>query len=381
MRAIKIFIFFGLVTIVVYSCVNNDLSPRQEDTTIQLRWSRAYPTEKREDVITGLAWDLSFLGASLQKGSLSKALAWQSESLLELDLSKVGFNDEALKAFSQLITAIKASEEYSKKNGIDIGRFVMLTLNSSNHYYAITGIKKSLNSFRSHYEFEEKKMLVVNSGVSKIERLIEISIPSNKKIAFIAQEGKRSVTGEFVTTGYEVLDVMNNGQLRFAIYDKYGQLELASDTSSTFSGKPAKCLWCHEININTISVTPTIIGYYTSDEFKLKVLEFNNAIKDFRTTLISDIDFSKTQDHTFMELLYIAFMEPSEDRLSKEWSLSLSEVQQRVGSLSTHQHSEFPFLGSQLFKRSEVDRLSPYSSIQVPSNAREPSSYEPDLIH
>ncbi len=73
-------------------------------------------------------------------------------------------------------------------------------------------------------------------------------------------------------------------------------------------------------------------------------------------------------------------MEPSPFRLVNEWNVPASNVEQTLSSLATHQHGEFPFLGEKLFRRSEVDTFSPYSPLQVPEDARESSSFEPDWI-
>ena len=102
-------------------------------------------------------------------------------------------------------------------------------------------------------------------------------------------------------------------------------------------------------------------------------------LNTYRKSLRQDIDYSKTLDHTFTEILYISFMEPSAERLASEWGIPVEQVTEKLKGLPTHTHHEFPYLGT-LYNRKDVESLSPYSIIRVPESAREPSEYEPDLI-
>ena len=110
---------------------------------------KGYPEETKEDVITGLTWGLSFLGAALPAEDLSTAVEWKSENQFLLNLEKVGFNQDARQAWKAILDTLKKSEEYKLHGGIDVGRFITLTLNSTNHYYAITGAEERYADFRS----------------------------------------------------------------------------------------------------------------------------------------------------------------------------------------------------------------------------------------
>lgn len=377
-----IYFCIGCILIIVYSCVYEDL-PATEDLKINLRWVQSYPDETTEDVVIGLKWGLSFLGAELPKGSMDKVAIWISSSDLSLDLSAAGFNNEAEQSLMKIIRVLKTSEEYKLFNAIDVGRFIVLTLNSSYHYYAITGAKESLNSFRATYFFDNKQFAATSSSVAFGQRLIELpATDTSDKMAFIAHEGHGEIEeGTFQPAEFEVLSVMPNGQLRFALYDFEGKLKSSASPEFTTAGKPTKCLWCHEISLQVLHSVPIPVeGFYTPQEFVLKVQEFSAAIKNYRTTLNGEIDFNKTEEHTLLELLYIGFMEPSAFRLASEWDMSLSTVEQTLNQLPTHPHGEFPFFGDKLYRRSDIDTLAPYLPLQVPEDARELSSYEPDWI-
>lgn len=383
MRSFKIIVIGIILCIVWYSCVDHDLHHNKTgDGQIVLRWIKGYPGETRQDLTTGLAWNLSFLGAKLPKGSLDSAIQWRNETMFSLSLSDFGFSTEALNALNILISELKKTEEYQAKGGIDVGRFIMLTLNSSYHYYAITGAKRSLLEFKANYKFETTQGAVVNSSIAKGHRLVSLAQGSKiSQIAFVAAEGKGLITdGTFQEVEYEALDIMPNGQLRFALYDINGNLKASASPELTDAGKPAKCLWCHEIKIQSLNVMPSVSGYYPYDEFKTILQDEQNILDLYRMTLESDIDFAKRQDHTFLELLYISFMEPSTFRLSQEWSMTETDVQAMVNGLKSHKHHEFPFLGDKLFTRKDVDDFTPYTIARVPEDAREYSAYEPEII-
>jgi hypothetical protein len=366
-----------------YSCANNDLLVPPHDLQIQLRWIKSYPTETKNDVMTGLRWTLSFLGANLPKGSMEKAVLWDGEKTFRLDLIAVGFSVAAQQPLSELIAVLKNSNEYRIHGSFDIGRFTMLTLNSPYHYYEITGAKKRLVEFRSLYDFEEKKAGIIHSSIAVGHRVVEISKTNVfHKIAFIGIEGEGSVVeNSFEAKEFETLDFMPNGQLKFALYDLDGNLKSAASPSLTRAGKPAKCLWCHEIRLlPPFQDDNQLSEYWSTEEFENMVDERTKLVDQYRKGLNTEIDFSKTQDHTKAELLYLSFMEPSAERIADEWGISLNEVRSRLNGLPIHPHDEFSFLGSQLYHRKDIDHLAPYENIKVADDARDMSVYEPDLI-
>lgn len=349
-------------------------------TTIQLKWNSAYQTQTKQEVEIGFLWALSFLGADLPKGSFHEAIFWNGDKL-NINFSGLGFNEKGLDAISRLIYLFKQSEEYKKTGAIDLGRFIALTLNSSKHYYAITGIAKTFDEFKRGKIFDRKQFVATNSTISSHDRIIDLPDSSNMdyiKDAYIANECTGKVSeGNNKITSFEVAEQMRNGQFRFAIYDTTGILLSAANGAA---GKPAKCLWCHEIYIQTLHADQVDEpSFYSAEQFKYIVLRNTSVLRNYRNTLTSDIDYERKQDHTFTELLYISFMEPSAERLALEWGMSLESVKEKLAGLSTHLHAEFGYLGK-LYFRDEVDKLAPYTSVIPPSSAREKSLYEPDLI-
>lgn len=347
---------------------------------IVLKWNKAYSTDTKKNAETGLLWSLSFLGAELPKGSFNQAIKWNKNNL-HLNLSKVGFTENSLIAFSKLLVHFKASEEYKKNKAIDIGRFIALTINSSNHYYAITGMPKTFNEFKKNKLFDTKQFAATNSSIASNDRIIDLpdsTIEDYQRMAYISNECiGRIKNSENEIYEYEVKEQLPNGQFRFAIYDTTG---LLINSAKKNSGKPAKCLWCHESNIQPL-FTKQIDepGFYDSKLFEYIIAKKTNSLKTYRNKLNSDVDYEKKQDHTKMELLYITFMEPSAERLALEWNMGIDKIQKRLKGQSTHKHPEFNFLGD-LYNRNDIDNLASYKSIKPPSDAREQSEYEPDLI-
>jgi hypothetical protein len=371
----------AIVSLILWnSCKYHDLGIKPDNLQINLRWVKAYPTETKADVVTGLTWSMSFLGA---RSPADSAIRWANETQFLLDVEKLGFNGEAQSAWRAILDTLKASDEYNVQGAIDVGRFVTLTLNSTNHYYAITGAKSRYADFRAKYNFDEKKAAIVKSTIAFGSRLIEISDAKEfEEIAFVATEGEGSIeSNTFIEKEFEALDLMPNGQLRFALYDLNGNLKTSASKSLTAAGKPAKCLWCHETSLIPPFVDDhQLSGYYSSEEFKNILANRTEMIRAYREKLGAKI-FTAIPNHTKAELLYLSFMEPSSSRLASEWGLAESEIEKKLDEQATHPHHEFSFLGETLYNRNEIDHFAPYRNIQTPSDPRNASADEPDFIH
>ncbi len=379
-KVINSLLCFLLLAICLNACVKDNQIELSPFVAINLKWNKAYANETREQVEIGLKWTLSVLGAKLPKNI--EVLQWQDNQTLQLNINNAGFNESARLALNQLISQLKTSEEYKVNNAIDIGRFIMLTLNSSNHYYKITGAKPTYLEYRKLFKYSNVLAAIVESSISIGQRKIEL--PESNLVnewSYISTEGSGSIfDGSYRVGEYEAFDIMPNGQLRFTVYDVNGKLALSANNTLSSAGKPAKCLWCHESTIQTSFVGQTSVpGFHTIDSFKSIIAAQKTKLFSYQTSLNSDIDFTKRQDHTFMELLYISFNEPSAERLALEWHTNVEKVKQIMNGLPTHEHPEFPYLGM-LYDRKDADIKAPFKTIRVPDSAREFSDYEPDLI-
>lgn len=370
-----------VILLALTSACAEDPPPATDNASlaINLRWVASYPRERQSDVESGLLWTLSFLGAGLPDEGPS-ALTWSGD-VVTLRLDRAGISAEALPHWERLVTAMKASGEYRSSGALDIGRFVALTLCSAWHYYALTGASPRYEDARAEHELDPQPVAIIESSVAIGNRLIEMPVPSSG-IAFVAHEIAGSVQeGRFEIVEHELLAVMPNGQLRFALYDLAGALKPSASATLTAAGKPSKCLWCHETHLlGPFEGRTSIDGYQSLRDFERGLAELSDRLSRHRTSLRSRIDFGREQDHTYAELLYLGFYEPTIERLANEWRITEESARELLSGFPTHPHSEFPFLGDALYRRSEVDVLAPYDVLEVPTDPREPSGYEPNLL-
>lgn len=381
MRSVAPYLVSFVLALFGLGCSHHEAAPRRPELTIQLRWVKGYPSENKHNVETGVNWVLSFLGAALPSGSAA-VYSWHG-NVLVVDLDAAGVLPETVPAWISVLGALKASGEYRTTGALDVGRFVMLTLCSSRQYFALTGAPPTFADFQARHPQERKAAAIVQSGIAKGNRLVEVG-PGGRigDIFFVAFEGTGSIAdGSFRKAELETLDFMPNGQLRFALYDLAGHQKLGTTSELTAAGKPSKCLWCHEIGLQQAYRNVTnVAGYYSPEELRTIVQERMSAVQAYRGTLRSRIDFRRTNDHTYAELLYLSFAEPSAARLSLEWNEPEDKVKAMLAGYKTHAQQERPVLGVRLYDRQDIDRFAPYQTIPVPSQIRESGGYEPDLL-
>lgn len=364
------------------SCKRSDNKIENGDQFIRLNWYKSHKGETKENAETGLIWAMSFLGAKWPKESYNSALIWIDSTCIHLDLKNAGFSQKALEAFSPLILKLKQSDEYKKRGGIDIGRFIMLTLNASNHYYKISGAANRLNEYTQPYTYSPNKAAIKESAISYGQRIMLLPEGNNPFIwSFLSKEGSGDIEqNTFLQKESEVFDIMENGQLRFNMFDEKGDRLLAANALFSSAGKPAKCIWCHEINIQfPFFANSSVHGYMPLDSLKLRIPQLQLQLENARKTLNSVVDFNKKQDHVYTEILYISFCEPSAYRLAQEWQTTEEIVLTQLSKFETHTYPEFPILGS-LYHRKQADQFAPYRSVTTPDLAREAGGYEPNLI-
>jgi hypothetical protein len=372
-------VVFG-VALVLSFC--SQIKPR--DLKINLRWVKSYDGENLENIQKGLFWSMAFAGAELPKEVAKNGFVLKSKDVIEIDFSILGFDKNSQEKWQNLIEYAKNTEEYKKNNTIDLSRFLVFTVYSSWHYYQITGVSTNLgdslkNTIKSN---KLSAFAVTNSCVAKGHRLLKYQIePDILKSKFLAVEGKGSlIDSSFGADKFEVIDLMPNGQLRYAIYNIDGGLVPYSPTDYGQAGKPAKCMWCHEGIISPLFTdNQEVRGFKKPAEFNQEMIQFQQILNAFRKSQPSVLTLESHKDHTFAELLYIGFMEPSIERLSVEWGVSVAAVKSKLKNLTTHRHHEFDFLG-ELYDRKEVEKFAKFSSVPFPDSIREPNENEPNIF-
>ena len=382
MRAFSQLLLILLLVIAPGGCA------RQAEVTdardlIRLHWVQAYDSETLTDAQRGLLWGLSWLGASLPANA-PRALVWEGY-IVTLDIGAVGVVPGTEDAWRALLASLRDSDEYRAQGAIDIGRFLALALGSSRHYFALTGAVPEYQAARQRFRFNGTRMAVVQSGVAREQRLIELAEAGNaREIAFVAHEGTGSLTdGSFASHETEMMDFMPNGQLRVALYDHAGHLKVSATEALTRAGKPAKCLWCHEVRLLPAMNNHTDVpGYLTTAEFDQQIAQRMALIEAARSGLDSQVSFGRWQEHTLAELLYLTFLEPTAERVAREWHVTPEEAARRLaGKPAIHGRGEFALLGETRYARADVDALAPWRAVPVAASAREPSAYEPASLN
>ena len=189
------------------------------------------------------------------------------------------------------------------------------------------------------------------------ERLVELNPLSTDTplpaFAFRASEGEGSLTdGSFVAEEFEVMDMMPNGQQRFAVYGDDGALRAAAAISA--AGQPGRCMWCHEAILQRgTPKNASADGFLTTEEFLAEIDAGQAAIDTARAGLgDTAIDWERYEQHEWAERLTRSYLEPSAERVAAEWGVDVAEVE--VLGLGTHIDEEYPDLGD-LLLRADVD--------------------------
>ncbi|WP_284653707.1 hypothetical protein [Flavobacterium terrisoli] len=366
----KNLILYLFVTFLL-SCTNDSYSDLiGGETTLNLKWHKAYADDNIDKSLIGLKWALSYMGATLPS---SNAGFSNTENVITINIKHLGFSPDAQQKLLKLSEKIKTTSEYQTNNAIDLGRYVALLLGASEHYYEIIGTPNTLNEVLSQYTLLPQKGYVNNSNVSLEHRVIRFSEQNGFNQLFLSEEVD-PVTGEIYE--YETIELLPNGQLRFGIFDIMGNRKNNADATHSNAGKPAKCMWCHESTINQMfNPQNDYVGYLTYAEFQSTLIGYRESNRTQKLALTDGVDFAQTQQHTLTELLYISFMEPSAERLSIEWNMPLEQVENLLSGLPTHVYDEFPFLGN-LYSRQDVEALAPFQGITVSTHVREASTIE-----
>lgn len=365
-------------------CDVPDFSRLDEPNKIVLKWNKGYETQTRSDVMRGMIWSFSWMGAELPDSCYFHAVHPLDSVTFEVNLDSLGFNETASEALLIICDSIRRTPEYTARGSIDIGEFMMLTLGSTWHYYAITGVPKTLEEFKAKYQLDNHPFVfgVTKSSIAEGHRKILFSRDTALfHCGFMAVEGEGSlIDGTFTETLYECFDIMPNGQLRFMIYGKNGNLISGSPQAVGDAGKPTKCLWCHETSIQSLFIDNTPVnGMLTNEEFLLLRDSMQASLQRYRLALKSEMNFENHPEHTLGELLYITYMEPTLMHIANEWDTTEAAAQVILQHKRSTVFEEFDYIG-RVYSRTDVNSLDSITNIEVPASARE-TGEEVDFLH
>jgi hypothetical protein len=373
MKKFKTYFFLIILFSACFSCTKITVEEISSRDTIHLKWNKSYEDDSIEKAEIGLYWGYSIIGAKV----LNSIVLPSNNSTFTVNIDEIVLDENALEKIKVLHNRIKETDEYKLKKSIDLGRYISLLIGSSEHYYAITNVPNKLDELLSNYTLNNSKGYVDNSSVSLKHRIIEYSNQENTKQLFLSTEINPQNN---IIVEYETIEIMENGQLKFGIFNASKNRVNVANKEHTNAGKPAKCIWCHESNINRLFTSQgNFPGFLSSIQLNDTLIKFNNSLREQQNSLIDGVKYNNSQEHVQLEIAYITFMEPSALRLSKEWNVSETEVKTILSTLPTHLHQEFPFLGD-LYDRNDVEKFAPFKSLEVSTRVREESEIEVNHI-
>lgn len=337
---------------------------------VPLRWVSGAEEDDWANARAGVAWSLSLLGAEppADGAAFDEVVVGDGVVDFTLDLGAAGFPDAALPAVEAAVAPLLASDEVAVTGRMDVGRMLVLTLYAPGRYYAITGACPDVDGWRARIR-EESVYGVTTSQLVAGERWVrfQAGAAAVADVALLAEEGEGSLAGDFVVTERETVDVMANGQQRFAVYDADGALIPAS--THTPAGQPGKCMWCHELTIQR--GTPEnagVSGALTWAEFDAEADALDALLAAWRGGRDTEVPWATPDVHEWGELVVLQFLRPPAARIRREYGdVALDALDARV-------EDEHPQLG-ELYWRAAVDAAyAPFLPLPVPEDFREPDA-------
>ena len=349
----------------------DEASVEPSSLVVPLRWTAEPGGIGWEQVEAGLAWSLTNLGAlPPPDGWITHIESHGYTISFKIDFAQAGFDPQAEAALRAAVKPLQASDEVAVLGSVDVGRLLMRTVYAPWRYYSITGACAELSSWESLAAAEAiEEYGVTLSLLTTDDRLITLNAgpwEDVSEIAFSTRSGAGVLQDPLVSEEVEVIDLMGNGQQRYAVFDAQGQLSPAADPAVILAGQPGKCMWCHEGALMTGSPTnPTTRPHLSYPEWITRMSQMQALQDAHRQTLESAADFTDRQAHTDGELLVREFLWPTPDRMQREWGVTADELAEILenNDVETTLDNEYPSRGPIL---SRVDLDSVYAAELAP---------------
>lgn len=324
-------------------------APRPE-AEFRLAWYPADETETWDDVEVGLDWAWSQMGALPPPGTANGTRT----SVDGVVTFPVALDDLALPPSAREVVDTVVAELSPAGEPVDIGRFLMRSLHEPARYAAMTGACPTRGEWAAARQAADPLLYAVTTSLLTSEdRRVALNAGPTVvgAIGYLAESGEGSLAdGTFTPREAEVVDVMPNGQFRYAVYGEDGALLPAGEHAPT--GTPGKCAWCHEDHIQAGSdANASAEGYIDHATWTSERVAAQAVLDSYRASLATSIDFSPPV-HEAAERLVEGFLFPDDRRVALEWGVSEAAVRILLGG-GTADQEEFGWTGRH--RRADVD--------------------------
>lgn len=313
-----------------------------------------------------LDWNLSWLGA-LPPADQGHLEVWELGSdrvRFGLHLDQVGWPADRVPVAQAALEELMASDEVAQEGAADVGRFLMTTLHEPWVYYALTQPCPTAQDWQAAFlSGPVQSYSVTVSLLSPGDRFVQFADgpwtdPSD--LHLLAQTGTGSLEdGDFVATEHETVDVMANGQQRFATYDHTGALRPSADPEVVNAGQPGRCMWCHEGSLQVgTPANPGQPGGLDYAGWAAATTEMQGVIDAHRAGLDTSVPFADHPSvHTWGERMVRDFLLPTPDRVAGEWGIPLAQLEARADAEGwlRADDPEWPERGP-VYRRADVDQ-------------------------
>lgn len=330
---------------------------------VPLRWVRAYDGDSWERARAGLWWQLGNLGALPPVGEPGILVQEQDADAVRftLDLGQVGLSDDAEDALVAASAFVAEADEVRLFGGLDLGVYFLRTLYEPWTYYSVTGACGDVADWRQARTGGDPvaEYAITKSLLLAGDRLDAFTAhpAAVGGIAHLVAEGEGSIQrGTFVPGETESIDVMANGMLRYAVYADSG--ELAPWASLAAVGPPGRCMWCHEDHLQPgYASNPGAARYVPTEAFLRELDAQQAAVAALRSELQTVLVYDPPDAHEVGELLTETWLQPSPERLAREWGVGVDQVRAALAAAGAEGHAnpEHPQLGDDLVHRAEAD--------------------------
>lgn len=339
--------------------------PAPTEAGLRLRWLQAYPEEDWARARAGLEWALSLLGAlpPADDAAIRVVEAAPDTVRFTLDPGALGLAPEALAALEVAVAPLRVDDEAEAFGGVDVARLLLRTVHEPHVYAAVTGVCPTFAEW-SAARVGDTPLLdhaITESLLTATDRHLQLLPPTGDALdlALLAWEGTGSLlAGDFEPVEVDVIDLMPNGQQRFAVYDHGGRWLAAADPAISPAGPPSRCAWCHELGVQRGVTQPAQPEGWLDEAGFLAVVDgWETAMAEHRAATPSALDWSLREGHEWGELLVETRLYAPPARLAREWAVAEAEVEAALDAVGAArvENPEFPWLGP-VVARADADR-------------------------